>query len=161
MNRHVIGLFYETEQANGAIQALVQAGVERGEISLLAGREDHDHFEMVDGSREWEGNAAGGILGNTLGLGSAVIAIGATGEGIVAMGPLLIALASLGSGAPVSGIIGALLGVGIPEHEARFYEREIMDREATLLGVATLRHSEGRIAAILLKHKGVNITKSN
>lgn len=160
MNRHVIGLFYDSEQANDAIEALIRSGVERGEISILAGREDHDHFELAEATKLSEGVAAGGALGAVLGFGSAVIAIGSTGGGILAVGPLLIALASLGTGATVGGIIGALIGVGIPEHEARFYEREIMDHDAALVGVATLRHDDGQIASLLLRHKATNITRS-
>jgi hypothetical protein len=160
MNRHVIGLFYHLEEAENAIEALCTAGVEPGEISLLASKGETNHFEFAEATKLSEGTAAGGVLGGVLGLGAAVMAIGATGGTILAVGPLLIALASLGSGAAVGGIVGALIGVGIPEHEARFYEGEIVERDAVLVGIATLRHDDVRIASLLLQHKAVNITRS-
>ena len=160
MNRHVIGLFYKPREAAEAVDALVAAGVERGEISMLVDREQSTRFELVEATRLAEGTAAGGALGGVLGLGAAVIAIGATGGGILAVGPLLIALASLGVGASIGGIVGGLIGVGIPEHEARFYEREILDHGAALVGIATLRHADAKIASILLRCGAANITKS-
>lgn len=160
MNRHVIGLFHHLEDAQVAIDALCAAGVEPGEISLLAGKGETNHFEFVEATKLSEGVAAGSALGGVLGLSAAVMAIGATGGTVLAAGPLLIALASLGVGSTIGGVVGALIGVGIPEHEARFYEREIVERSAVLVGIATLRHEESRIASTLLRHKATNITRS-
>lgn len=159
MNRHIICLFYDMKEAEEAIAALIAAGVEPGEISTLASRGEN-HFEFVETTKISEGTAAGGALGGALGFGAAAVAIGATGGTILAVGPLLIVLASLGVGASVGGIVGALIGAGFPEHEARFYEREVVDRDAVLVGVATLRQEEGAIASLLLRHRAVNIARS-
>ena len=44
-------------------------------------------------------------------------------------------LAGLGVGAAAGGIVGALIGVGIPEAEAKFYAQEISEKDAILVGV--------------------------
>ena len=55
MNRHVIGLFYDPGHAHEAIKALIDAGVEPGEISMLA-TEDAGHFELVESNRFQRGS---------------------------------------------------------------------------------------------------------
>ena len=158
MNRHVIGLFYDSGHAHEAIEALVDAGVGRGEISMLATQEA-GHFELIESTKVPEGVAAGGAIGGAIGLGATLIAAGGASGGILAIGPLLVALAGFGFGTSVGGIVGALVGIGLPEHEARFYEDEVVERGAALVGVATLRHKEARIASILHRHKAANITR--
>jgi hypothetical protein len=44
---------------------------------------------------------------------------------ILAVGPLAAALISAAGGAAVAGIAGALIGWGIPEHDAKYYESEV------------------------------------
>jgi uncharacterized membrane protein len=44
------------------------------------------------------------------------------------------ALAGLGAGAAAGGLTGALIGLGIPEHEAKFYDKEI-EKGGILVGV--------------------------
>ena len=43
----------------------------------------------------------------------------------IAAGPILAALAGVGAGGVVGGIAGTLIGVGIPEYEAKRYEGRI------------------------------------
>ena len=45
----------------------------------------------------------------------------------IAAGPIMGALAGIGSGGVVGGIIGALVGLGIPEFEAKRYEGRIKE----------------------------------
>lgn len=154
MNRHVIGLLYEPGHAHQAIEALTDAGVGRGEISMLA-TQDARHFDFIESAAAPAGVAAGGEIG----LGATLIAAGGTGTGVLAIGPLLVALAGLGFGTSVGGVAGALIGIGLPEREARFYEGEVIEGGAALVGVATLRHDEARIASILHRCKAANITR--
>ena len=46
MNRHVIGLFHDPDDSMQAIEALVDAGVGRGEISMIAPEAAARHFEI-------------------------------------------------------------------------------------------------------------------
>ena len=43
-------------------------------------------------------------------------------------------LAGLGAGAAAGGLTGALIGLGLPEHEAKFYDQELR-KGGILLGV--------------------------
>ena len=44
---------------------------------------------------------------------------------VLAVGPLAAALISAAGGAAAGGIAGALIGWGVPEEDARFYEEEV------------------------------------
>ena len=44
---------------------------------------------------------------------------------LVAAGPLLATLSGMGLGASVGGLAGGLIGIGIPEYEAKVYEGHI------------------------------------
>lgn len=159
MNRHVIGLFHDPQRARTAILGLVDAGVERGEISMIAAEEHSGHFELLQSTKVPEGVAAGGAVGGAIGLGATLIAVGGAAGGVLAIGPLLIALAGLGFGTSIGGIVGALVGIGFPEHEARFYEDEVVEGGAALVGVATLRHDEARIASLLHRCGAAGISR--
>ena len=159
MNRHVIGLFYDSGDSRQAIEALRSAGVGHGEISMLATREA-GYFECVELTRILEGAPAGGRVADGPGLGATLIGGGGASGGVLAVGPLLVALAGLSFGSPLCGIVGALVGIGLPEHEGRFYEDEVVSQGALLIGVATLRHDDARIAFILHRHKAANIIRA-
>ena len=66
----------------------------------------------------------GGGLGLLVGLGA--LAIPGLGP-LIAAGPLMAALSGAAVGAAVGGISGALVGMGIPELEAKKYEGKIKD----------------------------------
>ena len=74
------------------------------------------------------GAGTGGVLGGTLGLlaGVGMLAIPGLGP-FIAAGPLMAALSGAAAGATVGGITGALIGMGIPEFEAKRYEGKIKD----------------------------------
>jgi uncharacterized membrane protein len=74
-------------------------------------------------SQEWgpEGRSE-----ETLGLLAGIGALAIPGLGpFIAAGPLLAALSGAAAGATVGGIAGALVGMGIPEIEAKRYEGKI------------------------------------
>ena len=71
-------------------------------------------------------------MGGTLGLLAGIGAIAIPGLGpFIAAGPIMGALAGIGTGGVVGGVIGALVGLGIPEFEAKRYEGMI--REGKIL----------------------------
>ena len=75
-----------------------------------------------------EGAAIGAATGATvLALGSLGVTFGVIPVigPILAVGPLAAALISAGAGAAGGGLIGALIGWGIPEEDARYYETEV------------------------------------
>jgi hypothetical protein len=64
----------------------------------------------------------GGALGWLVGVGA--VAIPGVGP-VIAAGPIVATLAGIGVGGALGGFAGVLIGVGIPEHEARRYEGRI------------------------------------
>ena len=69
------------------------------------------------------GAASGAVLGGGLGLLAGIGAVAIPGLGpLIAVGPIMAALAGAGVGGTVGGVAGALVGLGIPEYEAKRYE---------------------------------------
>src|SRR5207249_1755127 len=68
------------------------------------------------------GVVVGGALGWLTGIGA--LAIPGLGP-FIAAGPIMTALAGAGVGGTIGGVAGALVGLGIPEYEAKRYEGRI------------------------------------
>ena len=65
-------------------------------------------------------------MGGTLGLLAGIGAITIPGAGpLIAAGPIMAALSGAFVGAAVGGLAGALIGLGVPEYEAKRYEGKI------------------------------------
>lgn len=63
------------------------------------------------------------MIGGTLGLLAGIGSLAIPGVGpFIAAGPIMGALAGIGSGGVVGGVVGALVGMGMPEYEAKRYE---------------------------------------
>jgi hypothetical protein len=69
---------------------------------------------------------------------------------ILAMGPLAAALVSAAGGAAVAGITGALIGWGIPEEDAKYYEGEVQAGRY----VVTVECGQGDDARDVLRRHG-------
>ena len=74
------------------------------------------------------GVSAGAVIGGGLGwlVGIGALAIPGIGP-FVAAGPIMAALAGATVGGAVGGVSGALIGLGIPEYEAKRYEGAVKD----------------------------------
>ncbi len=107
-----------------------------GEVSMVMTDETHaKHFgehllETVLGSKAAEGAGIGGAIAGTLvAAGAAVAAIGTTlvvpEAGLVLAGPLVAAFAGAGVGAAGGGLLGALIGWGIPEELVKRYHDDV------------------------------------
>src|SRR5512140_2299782 len=116
---------------------LKAVGFSGDDISVLfpdtSGSRDFAHEQHTKAP---EGAAAGagtgGVLGGGLGwlVGIGALAIPGVGP-FIAAGPIMAALAGAAVGAAAGGITGALVGLGIPEYEAKRYEGKI--REGNML----------------------------
>lgn len=92
---------------------------------------DGADVEIEQGSKAMEGAGAGAATGGTLGgvigaiagIGGAVIV---PGIGAIA-GPLAGALMGAGAGGAAGSLVGALVGAGIPEDQAKVYEKDVND----------------------------------
>ena len=126
----VVGVFDDREDAREAIEALKDDGFTGDSISILspdkqATQEIAEDTGTHAGSGAATGAVAGGILG---GLGGWLVGIGALaipGVGpFIAAGAFATALGGAAIGAGVGAIAGALMGMGVPEEHAKYYEGE-------------------------------------
>ena len=165
----VVGLFPDQPAAERGIQALKAAGFSEQQIGVaLRDREQQQALTETTGTQAAEGAATGavggGVLGGIVGLLAGVGALAIPGIGpIIAGGGLTSTLAGAGIGAAAGGLIGALAGMGVPEEDARYFERgfqqggvlvtvdaganAIRAREALLASGADLASAGGRTAS--------------
>jgi hypothetical protein len=127
--RTVVGLFETKREAEDAIQKLQSAGF-RNEALGVAMRDAKESGAVAEstgaGDLSEEGAAAGAVSGAGVG---ALVGLALLGSTIVipGLGPLLIAgpvaaaLTGAGIGAASGGLLGGLIGVGIPEADAEHY----------------------------------------
>ena len=155
MAKLVTGIFPTRARAMLALEDLVRHGFSQDDISLLMsettrGRE----FAVDEATKAPEGVAAGAAIGGALGallLGlTSVGLLAAPGVNIFVSGQWLAALAGFGAGALGGGILGGLVGLGIPEHEAEFYREEIA-KGGILLGIYCADAERAQEAEALMK----------
>ncbi|MBY6036818.1 general stress protein [Fictibacillus nanhaiensis] len=141
MDKHnkVVGVFRSEDDAIEAIKELKRNGYEENEISVIAkNNKETKHIHEETGSKAPEGAATGmatgGILGGLGGLllGAGALAIPGIGP-IVAAGPLAAALGGAAVGAGAGGLVGALVGLGIPEKEAKEYQESVEQGDILVL----------------------------
>lgn len=120
-------------QALQIVDSLKDVGFSNDDISVLFPDKESTHqFAHEAHTKAPEGAAmgatTGGVLGGGLGLLAGIGALAIPGVGpLIAAGPLLAALSGAAAGATVGGIAGALIGMGIPELEAKRYENRIAE----------------------------------
>ncbi|MFZ6875993.1 hypothetical protein ACO0LF_28360 [Undibacterium sp. Di27W] len=118
-------------QAENIVDNLKLAGFPSGDISVLfpdqTGTRDFAHEQNT---KLPEGAATGGVAGMGLGAilgwltGIGTLAIPGVGP-FIAAGPIMAALSGAALVGAAGGIIGALVGLGIPEYEAKLYDGKI------------------------------------
>ncbi len=153
MSKLVTGIFKSHASADQAIEDLEKAGFSASDLSVLMSRETSGReFAIERASKAPEGAATGATVGGVIGAVVAGLAgIGTLtipGLSLVAAGPLVAALSGLGAGAATGGVTGALIGLGIPEYEAKFYNEEI-GRGGILVGVYAHQDLKERAKDIL------------
>jgi hypothetical protein len=123
----VVAVFEDRQKAQRAIDELRLAGFREEQIGV-AGRHPEFPSDAYQGETYAEEGAAAGVLsgaavGGLWGIGIAAGLLPAIGP-VIAGGTLAAIFASAATGAAVAGVAGALIGMGIPEEEARYYEGE-------------------------------------
>jgi len=150
----ITGLFDTQEEAAVAVRALKDAGIEDGDISLIANRVDSDlarEIEVADdaGAGAGLGAMVGGAGGLLAGLGLLTI----PGIGPVVAGGWLLAtavgtVAGAVIGGAAGGLIGALTEAGLSEEDAHFYAEGVR-RGGTLVTVRVAGAAAERAEEIL------------
>jgi uncharacterized protein (TIGR02271 family) len=160
----VVGVFETRQGAEQAMAELRKAKFDKDHISMVARNADGKTVR-TDGDEETyadEGAVAGAVAGAGVG---ALVGIGVLSGVIPVIGPVL-AVGALGTvllnaagGAAIAGIAGALIGWGIPEEEAEFYEGEVKAGRFLVTVEANGRADEAR--AILHRFGGFDRTGWN
>src|SRR5690242_2872520 len=133
MDKAVFGIAKSEEQAVRIAHNWKAAGFSNNDISVLfpdkTGTRDfaHEHHTKApEGTTT--GAGLGGLLGGALGWLAGIGSLAIPGVGpFIAAGPIMAALGGAAVGATVGGITGALVGMGIPEFEAKRYEGRIRE----------------------------------
>jgi hypothetical protein len=127
-----VGLFKSHEAADKAIAELKRAGYRDDQIGLIA-KNASGKTVKTDGSGSQKNNAGegaaigaatGAAVGAGLGAGIMMGVIPVIGP-VLAIGTLGTILLNAAGGAAIAGIAGALIGWGIPEEDAKYYEGEV------------------------------------
>src|SRR5919107_2767794 len=125
-SRMVTGLFRDRESAERAYNSVTTRGYSNDDVNLMMSDETRKkHFtddgrETELGNKALEGAGTGAAIGGTVGATlAAIAAIGTTlalpGLGLLVAGPIAAGPGGGGGGGGARGIIGALVGAGIPE----------------------------------------------
>lgn len=142
-----------------ALELLKMAKFTSSKISILMPANEHTHdFEVSSGTKLKEGAMLGAItgvaLGGSLGWLAGIGALAIPGIGpIIAAGPIMGAITGGAVGGTICGIAGALVGLGVPEVEAKDFELKIQDGRY-LLSVHSESAAEASSAKSILAHAG-------
>ena len=130
-NKAVFGLYTTRRQVENAVDELKAQGFRNTDVSVLlpenVGTKDLAHEK---GTKAPEGMAtgatSGAVIGGALGWLAGIGAMAVPGVGpLIAAGPIIAALTGVGVGGAVGGVAGGLVGLGIPDYEAKRYEGRI------------------------------------
>jgi len=154
MDKIVVGVFNDFTAAKLMAPELITAGIPKDAISVMApdtSAESARYFAPSTGtssdtSPDVGTSAVLGGLGGIL-LGAAALAIPGLGL-LVAVGPLATLIAGATAGAMTGGLIGALSGMGIPEHEAKAYEAGVREGHSHVF-VRTTAANVDRVTEIM------------
>ncbi len=130
-NTAAFGIYPDQQTVNEAIEALKRAGFRNTDISVLfpenIGTKDFGHEKHTKAPEgAVAGASTGAIIGGALGWLAGIGALAIPGIGpFIAAGPIVAMLSGIGAGGAVGGFAGALIGIGIPEYEAKRYEGRI------------------------------------
>jgi uncharacterized protein (TIGR02271 family) len=126
----VVGVFESKARADRAVEELKEAGFDESDIGMVYRGEDGKTVKTGAAGETYAeegavaGVAAGAGVAGLVSLGMTFGVIPVVGP-ILAVGPLAAALISAGAGAVTAGLAGALIGWGIPEEDAEYYEAEV------------------------------------
>lgn len=139
-NIAVFGIYPHRAAVEYALSSLKAAGFRETDISVLL-QENTGSKDLVTQktTKAPEGAAtgasSGAVIGGTLGWLAGIGALALPGLGpLFAAGPIVATLAGIGVGGTLGGLAGALVGLGIPEYEAKRYQGRI-EKGGILLSV--------------------------
>jgi len=156
-----IAIFDDRGQAQRAIEQLKRAGFTEREIGVTARDDSQPGVDATDGGKKTHakegaiaGVAAGAGVGALWGLGILAGVLPGIGTAI-AGGTLAAILSSAAAGAATAGVAGTLIGLRIPEEEAKYYDQEFQAGRIVVTVNAGSRLQEAQ--AILVQNGGYDM----
>src|ERR1700682_196688 len=161
MKRSALCLVDTEAQADAIVGKLRAAGFSDNDISVLfpdkGSTRDFAHkkeTKMPEGATV--GASTGGVVGGTIGLLAGIGALAIPGLGpFIAAGPIMAALSGGAIGAVGGGLTGALIGLGLPEYEAKRYEGKVKEG-GILISVHSESNDETNRAKDIFKEEGAH-----
>jgi len=139
-NKSVLGIYSSRPNTENAVAELRERGFESTDISLLlpenlGPKELLTEKETKAPEGATVGAGSGALIGGALGWLAGIGALAIPGLGpFIAAGPIMATLAGVGVGGAVGGFSGALVGLGVPEFEAKRYQGRL-EKGGILLSV--------------------------
>jgi hypothetical protein len=156
----IAAVFLDRRNAEKALDALRVAGFPPTDLGVLTLVEGSDSLQAkaqgadISESRTEEGAIAGGVaglgIGGAIGLGVLALAIPGIGPALAA-GTLASLFAATAGGVAIAGLTGALIGWGLSEQDAAFYEKELQAGR-TIVTVSTDERDDD--AAVIVRQFG-------
>ena len=164
MAKTVVGSFDNYSEAQDVVEELVNIGVPRDEISIVANDADQRHSagrsdagETASGAGK--GAVVGGAIGGAAGLAAGLAGLAIPGIGpIIAAGPIAAALAGAGAGAVAGGLIGGLTHLGVSEEDANYYAESVR-RGGALVTVRAEDDIAEPAAEVMRQHNAIDVDK--
>jgi hypothetical protein len=165
----VVGLYDEFVQASRVVEALVDEGYSREDISLLTADPSGEYARQVaaqgvavtdtTADSAVGGAVSGGLLGGAIGvvLGLGALAIPGIGP-VIAAGPIVAGLTGAGIGVVTGGVLGALVDWGVPHEEATYYYEGVR-RGGTLVVVKAADDHVDDIADLMDDYHPVDVQR--
>src|SRR6476646_7337736 len=158
-NTAAFGIYRDRVGVENAVDAFRAAEFRNTDISaLFPENEGTKDFAVEKQTKAPEGTAtgatSGAVIGGGLGWLAGIGALAIPGLGpLIAAGPIVAALAGAGAGGAIGGLAGALVGMGIPEYEAKRYEGRVKEG-GILLSVHCDSSDETKRAKEILQQTG-------
>jgi hypothetical protein len=160
-NTAVFGIYRDRLGVENAVDTLRQEEFRNTDISVLfpenAGTKDFAHEKNTKAPEgATAGATSGAVIGGGLGWLAGIGALAIPGLGpLIAAGPIVALLAGAGAGGALGGLTGALIGLGIPEYEAKRYEGRVK-QGGILLSVHCDDSKWTKRAKEILEHTGAD-----
>jgi hypothetical protein len=163
MTKTIVGLYDQFSQAQEAVRELVEGGIPRENISMVANDAKGEYASKLQTGTEETGDNAevgaglGAVTGGIAGmlLGAAALAVPGIGP-VLAAGPLVTAIGGAGLGALAGGVIGALTEAGVSREDADIYVEGVR-RGGTLVTVYAADEEANMIAEVMNRHRPVDV----
>jgi len=164
MAQTIVGLFDDRDHAQHAVRDFLDHKFNSDKISIVTtdsrGEFLRQPVTAPAGNQSGQGAAVGALSGAVVGgifgllVGASVLVI--PGLGLLAAGPLLVTAAGAGIGLIGGGLLGALIGLGIPKDQVQTYAEAI--RRGGCIVAAEVNDSDiARANEIMKKHNAVDI----